>query len=104
MDEEEEEEYDDMGDMGEEEVDMGPTVEELIERAQAEQSRLQDANEALQKKVRTECRSMGCGAMGHGVLMAAGSCWWVLTSLMFPQLLLVRMVCQRVVTCSGVRV
>jgi len=51
VEEEEEEEYDDEGE-GEEEVDLGPTVEELIDRAQAEQQRLQDVNEGLQKKVR----------------------------------------------------
>uniref|UniRef100_A0A7S3R505 CCDC113/CCDC96 coiled-coil domain-containing protein n=1 Tax=Dunaliella tertiolecta TaxID=3047 RepID=A0A7S3R505_DUNTE len=42
-----EEEYD-----SEEEQDFGPSVEELIDRAQQEQMRLQEANEALQKNVR----------------------------------------------------
>lgn len=47
VDEEEdvfEEEYED-----EEEQDLGPSVEELIERAQQEQMRLQEGNEGLQK-------------------------------------------------------
>ncbi len=49
---EEEEEYDAEMEQQEEEEDLGPTVEELIERAQQEQTRLQEANEALQIKVR----------------------------------------------------
>ncbi len=50
---EEEEEGDMMegeGDLDEEE-DLGPSVEELIERAQMEQQRLVEVNEMLQKKV-----------------------------------------------------
>lgn len=36
----------------EQEAEMGPTIEELLERAQAEARRLMDGNEALQRKVR----------------------------------------------------
>lgn len=50
MDEEEEDDYYDEEEE-EEEMDLGPTVEELIERARAEQQRLQDVNEGMQKKV-----------------------------------------------------
>lgn len=51
VDEEEEDDYYDEEEE-EEEMDLGPTVEELIERARAEQQRLQDVNEGMQKKVR----------------------------------------------------
>jgi hypothetical protein len=62
---EEEEEYDeDELEQEEEEADLGPTVEELIERAQQEQARLQEANDALQKKVGH-----------HRWLQLAGSSW-----------------------------
>lgn len=53
VEEEEEGEYDNDGEYEEEEEqDMGPTVEELIERGQQEQMRLQEVNEILQKRGR----------------------------------------------------
>eukprot|EP00798_Chlamydomonas_sp_ICE-L_P012314 gene12314-15480_t len=52
VDEEAEEDYYDEGPMSDEEEDLGPTVEELVERAQYEQQRLVEGNEQLQKKVR----------------------------------------------------
>lgn len=50
--EEEEEEYDDDLAEDEELQDLGPTVDELIDRGQQEQGRLQELNEMLQKKAR----------------------------------------------------
>ncbi len=53
MDEEEEGyDYQEGYDEEEEEEDLGPTVEELIERGQQEQIRLQELNEMLQKRAR----------------------------------------------------
>ncbi|KAL6765251.1 flagellar associated protein [Haematococcus lacustris] len=49
---EEEEEYEDEAEQEQEEGELGPTVEELIERAQQEHNRLQENNDTLQKKVR----------------------------------------------------
>ncbi len=51
---EEEDEGYDYNDMAEdeEEQDLGPTVEELIERGQQEQQRLVEVNEMLQKRAR----------------------------------------------------
>jgi hypothetical protein len=52
---EEEEEYDygnEIAEGDEEEQELGPTVEELIERGQKEQLRLQEMNEMLQKRAR----------------------------------------------------
>jgi histone deacetylase 6 len=46
--EEEEDVFEDEYD-SEEEQDLGPSVEELIDRAQQEQMRLQEGNEGLQK-------------------------------------------------------
>ncbi len=63
MEEEEEDDLDQVEE--EEEEDLGPSVEELIERARMEQQRLQELNEMLQKKVGSDNAACACVVVTH---------------------------------------